>query len=364
MELLLKTDILNHNPLYKIPHDSFKLNAKSYNLVTIKNLAYSYIKEGSDNEKNLGEFILQWTDDSDSIALKTSGTTSNPKVIQIPKTAFINSAKSTGIFFKLSAGDSALCCLPFAYIAGKMMFVRAWVLGLVLDFIEPVSDPLQNCSSLYDFSAMVPMQVQNSLANLSKIRTLLVGGAPVSESLRDLIKDSTSNIFETYGMTETVSHVAAKNLSEGEAVFTSLPGITLDIDQNDCLIVKAPKLCSNPLQTNDVVSLISSRSFVWLGRFDHVINSGGIKIIPEQLESVLKHQIKNRFFISSAPDTVLGQKIILIIEGSPMDLQLDLKHIDPKKWPKKIHFTPKFFETKSGKIIRQLTLDSLDLNHT
>lgn len=355
---------MNLKNAHKIPHASFRLNGESYNLESIKALAYNWIKEGSDNEKHLGEFILFWTDDSHTLKLETSGTTALPSKITRSKSSFIHSAQTTGSYFDLGPGQSALCCLPFSYIAAKMMFVRAWVLGLELDFIEPSSNPLSSNFKSYDFSAMVPLQVQNSISNLDQIQTLLVGGAPVSESLRGRLKGSSTAIFETYGMTETVSHIAVKNLSLGETAFSTLSGISVEVDQNDRLIIHAQKLNSKPLQTNDVVALTSKHSFVWLGRFDHVINSGGIKIFPEQLENRLRNQIKNRFFITAIPDNILGQKTILIIEGDPTEQKLDMRHIDSKMRPKEIHYTPQFFQTNSGKIKRQMTLDSLNLNNS
>ena len=350
--------------VYNNFNEAFQLNGIHYSIDSLKVLAEDLILSVSENEKHLGVFILNWIDDSKDIVLKTSGTTSKPKHIIAPKSAFISSAKATGDFFNLLPENSALCCLPFSYIAAKMMFVRAWVLGLKLDVIEPSSSPLKHITKQYDFSAMVPLQVHNSISKLNQIKTLLVGGAPVSSSLQNQLKGHPSSIFETYGMTETVSHIAAKNLSKGEGVFTVLPDISIAVDDNDCLVVKAPKLTSEVLYTNDVVSLVSNDSFKWLGRFDNVINSGGIKIYPEQIEKALQDQINNRFYITSIPDQLLGQKVILILEGNSQDLQLNFSDIDSKKRPKNIYFIKEFCETTSGKIQRQKTLETLNLNHS
>lgn len=345
------------------PNESFQLNGVQYTIDTAKILANDLTKTGSENERNLGEFILNWVDDSENISLSTSGTTSEPTTMSIPKNAFVNSAKASGVFFNLSPGDSALCCLPFSYIAAKMMFVRAWVLGLKLDIIEPSSNPLEFISKLYDFSAMVPLQIHNSLSKLNQIGTLLVGGAAVSIDLAHQLKQYNCTVFETFGMTETVSHIAAKNLSEGETVFRVLPNISIAQDNRGCLTVNAPHLNPKLLQTNDVVSLISNNTFKWLGRFDHVINSGGVKIHPEVLEQKLQNQIKAPFFIAGISDKVLGQKVVLIIEGKAKQLDLDLNEIEAIKRPKVTYFLPKFHRTKSGKIQRQKTLDLLNLNH-
>ena len=187
---------------------------------------------------------------------------------------------------------------------------------------------------------------------------------PFLRTLQNQLKGHSSSIFETYGMTETVSHIAAKNLSKGEGVFIILPDISIDVDENDCLVVKAPKLTPEVLYTNDVVTLVSNDSFIWLGRFDNVMNSGGIKIYPEQIEKVLQNQISNRFYITSIPDKLLGQKVILIIEGKSQGLELDFSEIDTNKRPKNIYFIKEFCKTSSGKIQRQKTLESLNLNHS
>lgn len=355
---------MEHHSTHTISHSLFQLNGVYYDSISIKDFAYSSINEGNENESNLGQFILDWIDNSAHIELQTSGTTSKPTAILFPKEALINSAKATGAFFNLNSGDSALCCLPFSYIAAKMMFVRAWVLGLKLDVIEPSSNPLEFISKPYDFSAMVPLQVQNSLSGLNKIGTLLIGGAPIASTLVNKLNGHESSIFETFGMTETVSHIAAKNLSEGETVFRVLPNISIAQDNRGCLTVNAPHLNPRLLQTNDVVSLISKDAFKWFGRFDHVINSGGVKIHPEVLEQKLQNQIKTPFFIAGVPDEVLGQKAVLIIEGEAKQLELDLNEIETIKRPKDTYFLPKFHRTKSGKIQRQKNLEALNLNHT
>jgi O-succinylbenzoic acid--CoA ligase len=214
----------------------------------------------------------------------------------------------------------------------------------------------------YDFSAMVPLQLQNSISKMNQIKTLLVGGASVSEALALKLKGHTTTVFETFGMTETVSHIAAKNLSLGGSFFEVLPGIEVTQDERDCLVVSAPQLSTETLTTNDVVSIVSDTTFKWLGRYDNVINSGGVKIHPERLEKELQKQLKVRFFIAALTDETLGQKVVLIIEGEVKKLELDWHQIDPIKRPKNIYFVPVFSETRSGKIQRQKTLELLNLN--
>jgi O-succinylbenzoic acid--CoA ligase len=356
---------LEYTPDHNKSHRSFEINGQRYNAKSIKTLAFNHVANGSQNEIQLGNLILEWVDDTDFIAIQTSGTTSTPKAIRIPKASFINSAKATAIFFDLVAGDSALCCLPISFIAGKMMFVRAWVLGLKLDVIEPSSFPLERLpEKFYDFSAMVPLQLQNSISKMNQIKTLLVGGASVSEALALKLKGHTTTVFETFGMTETVSHIAAKNLSLGESFFEVLPGIEVTQDERDCLVVSAPQLSTEILTTNDVVSIVSDTAFKWLGRYDNVINSGGVKIHPERLEKQLQKQLKVRFFIAALTDETLGQKVVLIIEGEVKELELYWHQIDPINRPKNIYFVPVFLETSSGKIQRQKTLELLNLNQS
>ena len=355
---------MEYTPNHNTPHKSFEINGRRYNAKSIKILAFNHVANGSQNEIQLGNFILEWVNDIDFIAIQTSGTTSVPKMIRLSKTSFINSAKATAAYFGLVAGDSALCCLPFSFIAGKMMFVRAWVLGLKLD-VEPSSYPLERLSEkFYDFSAMVPLQLQNSISKINQIKTLLLGGASVPEALVFKLKGHTTSVFETFGMTETVSHIAAKNLSLGESFFEILPGIEVTQDERDCLVVSAPQLSNETLTTNDVVSIVSDTAFKWLGRYDNVINSGGVKIHPERLEKQLQKQLKVRFFIAALTDETLGQKVVLIIEGEVKELKLDWHQIDPIKRPKNIYFVPVFTETSSGKIQRQKTLELLNLNQS
>ena len=343
-------------------HPSFRLNGQKFNAKTIKALASFFIKKGTENEVCLGHFIKKWIDDSENILINTSGTISKPKLLPISKTSFVNSAKSTGSYFDLKPGDSALCCLPFSFIAGKMMFIRAWVLGLNLDIIEPSSTPLGTIPFMrYDFSAMVPLQLQNSISYISNIKILLVGGAPLSKSLASKIYGQKSYVYETFGMTETLTHIAVKNISLGESSFNILPNVSISQDSRGCLIVSAPDLSVHNLHTNDIINKISDYKFLWLGRYDNVINSGGIKIQPEILEKHIEGQIKNRFFITSIPDNKINEKVILIIEGKTQELDLKWNSINPMIRPKEIYFTKKFLETKSGKIQRKKTLYSLNL---
>ena len=346
---------MNPNITYQQPHTSFKLEGIFYDTIGLSSLADRLINHGEDHQVSLGIFITKWVDSNSDISLQTSGSTGTPKTVLISKQAMVNSAIATGAYFKLKPGDSALSCLPFEYIAAKMMFVRAYVLGLELDCINPSSKPLNTVSRSYDFCAMVPLQLENSIEQLQYIKTLIIGGAKLSNGLKSKLTNSPSIVYETFGMTETVSHIAVKSISKSTSTFEVLPSVTIAVDTRNCLIINAPHLVSTPIQTNDVVTLTSSTTFEWLGRFDTIINSGGIKIAPEVLEQQLEGFIKERFFITSQKDNSLGEIVVLVIERSRPYKSLNYDSIEPVKRPKRIYYLDQFEETISGKIKRKET---------
>ena len=342
-------------PTYRDVHNQFKLNGFHLNREDLCRVAYSFIKEGDDHEKPIGDFILDWFDDKEYIEMNTSGSTGIPKRIKVKKQAMVNSALSTGDYFDLYPGNKVLHCLPVKYVAGKMMFVRGFILGLDVDFVAPSSQPLRNNDTVYDFCAMVPLQAQHSIEALKNVKKLIVGGAKVSTALENELKQTTVQSFETYGMTETVSHIAAKKI--GESVFTVLPNVTIATDERNCLVINAPSISDEKIVTNDLVELISPTSFVFLGRLDNIINSGGIKLMPEQIEEKLAPHIPQRFFVAGMFDEELGQKLIVAIEGKPYAFDKSIFDIlDKYERPKEIVFVDKFKETPNGKIIRKDSL--------
>ncbi|SFB26281.1 O-succinylbenzoic acid--CoA ligase [Flavobacterium swingsii] len=344
-------------PTYKNVHNKFKLNGFHFTKDDLCRVAFSYIKEGTEHEKPLGSFILDWFDDKSYLEIKTSGTTGTPKIIRVEKQAMVNSAVATGDFFELKSGDKALNCLSVKYIAGKMMFVRAFILGLDLDSVDPTSAPMNRNENQYDFVAMVPLQVENSLTQLHQIKTLIIGGAKINFGLEKKLIQSKCNAFETYSMTETVTHIAAKRV--GEKAFTTLPNVSISQDDRDCLVISAPNLNAKNIITNDVIELVSNNQFIWLGRQDNVINSGGIKLFPEQIEAKLSEKIANRFFVSGIPDEKLGEQLILFIEGNPYEIESSLfDDLDKYEKPKQIKFIPHFAETETGKIKRNEVIAS------
>lgn len=344
------------NPTYENVHNKFKLNGFNLDRDDLCRVAYSFIKEGEEFEKPVGDFLLDWFDSKSYVEIHTSGSTGIPKVIQVDKQAMVNSALATGDFFELSAGNKALHCLPVKYVAGKMMLVRAMILGLDLEFVAPSSHPLRDTDENFDFAAMVPMQAQNSISDLNRVKKLIVGGAKINSALEKQLLKLPTDVYETYGMTETISHIAAKKV--GEKAFTVLPNVTISYDENNCLIIHAPRISEEVIETNDVVELLNENQFIFLGRIDNVINSGGIKLLPEQIEEKLSGKIEPRYFISSKEDKELGEKIILVIEGNPFDVDKTIfESLDKYEKPKEILFVQKFKETGNGKIIRKESLN-------
>lgn len=341
-------------------HNRFKLNGHHLDHDDLCRVAYSFIKEGSDFEKPVGDFILDWFDGKDYMELQTSGSTGSPKNLIVSKQAMVNSALATGDFFGLKPGDQVLNCLPVRFIAGKMMFIRAFILGLEMDFVAPSSNPLARCETVYDFCAMVPLQAQHSIDKLSHVKKLIVGGAPISKHLENDLLGVSTEVFETYGMTETITHIAIRKLNEAD--FRVLPHVTISQDDRSCLVIEAPSILANTIVTNDIVSLESETSFKWLGRVDHVVNSGGIKFIPEMIEAKLASKIiDHRYFISSEADENLGEKLILVIESEPFEFDEKLFNVlDKFEKPKKVYFVPKFEETYNGKLIRHKTIELLN----
>ena len=346
-------------------HPEFQLNGTSYKACGLRDFAQEIQKTGELYEQELGEFILDWLNDKDYVLVNTSGSTGAPKSIKLLKKHMINSAKATGKRFKLEAGTTALHCLPTRFIAGKLMLVRAVILGWKLDVVPPKSNPLDQVLKRYDFSAMTPFQLDNSIAGMHLLAKLIVGGGPFSQTLKELVQDCPTKIYETYGMTETVTHIAVRRVNskknrETEPPFKTLSKVTVSKDERGCLVIKAPKVATDPIVTNDLVDLISYKKFQWLGRIDNVVNSGGIKLYPESIEKKLAHQIDVPFIVGAEQDDALGERLILVIECDSFDAsRLNFEVLGKYETPKRIFCTPKFVRTHNGKVKRGATLKSL-----
>lgn len=318
--------------------------------------------------QSAAQFLCSWNDDSAEIELHTSGSTGNPKRILVKKQQMVNSAVKTGEFLGLQSGDKALACLSADFIAGKMMFVRAMVLGLDLTMVEPAGNPLKNIDDDFAFAAMVPLQVYQILQNedgeqkLNRIKKLIVGGGPVADGLRERIKKLTNHTYSTYGMTETVTHIAMEILNgpNADGFLHTLPGVEISTGENDKLIIYAPDIADKPVRTNDIALMVSATVFKIAGRFDNIIITGGVKVFPELVEKKIDKLIDKRFIITSVEDAKLGQKIILVIEDekwpqSDVDklVQKLSKILDTYEKPKTLWFIPHFPTTENGKIKRK-----------
>ncbi len=334
-------------------HNEFTLNGKKFDT---SNALIHYV------ENNLSEhaqFVKEIFNKQDFIIAHTSGSTGTPKEITILKEHLINSAQNTINYFNLAPQTTALLNLSSDFIAGKMMWIRAIIGGWHLDVISPENKAIakQLQTKKYDFGAMVTLQAYQNIAYLNNISKLIIGGGNVPNELLQKIQKLTNQCFATYGMTETVTHIAVKQLNgiKKNDFYTILDAISISTDDRNCLVIDAPKLASEQIITNDIIKKIDQRHFVWLGRYDNIINSGGVKIIPEQVEKKISSVISARFFIGSLPDEKLGEKVVLIIEGAKDNLNLPNFETILSKYevPKKIYFFEKFMETATGKILRK-----------
>jgi len=241
---------------FKETHKNFRLNGKKFDS---ESSLFTFAKSISEE---VFLFLNDWLSDAEKISVKTSGSTGNPKVIDIKKVHMINSAKATGRFLNLKENTSALLCLSPEFIAGKMMLVRALILGWHLDITTTSSHPLEGNSENYDFCAMVPLQAQKSLSKLNQIKILIIGGASINDELQRELQKLKTRVFATYGMTETITHIALKRLNGTiENSYKVLTNILIKKDKRDCLVIEAPDISDNVIITNDLVKIIDKTHF-------------------------------------------------------------------------------------------------------
>ncbi|GAB3795395.1 AMP-binding protein [Spirosoma humi] len=340
-------------------------------------------------------FCRAWLADQQHFTLFTSGSTGTPKPIQLTRAQMKASAHLTGQTLGLRAGDPALVCLNTRYVAGIMMLVRGLELGLPMTILEPASNPLTGldpASQRFAFTALVPLQLQTILSNpepksradqvtiLNKMKAILVGGAATSPSLEQALQEIDAPVYATYGMTETVSHIALRRLNGPDAsnLFTALAGVNLGIDARECLHITSAATNFERIQTNDVVDLITDTNgkgpkFRLLGRADRVINSGGVKVQPEPVELLIQSVLATnkttsdrpipRLFVAGLPDERLGQRMVLIIEQELIDAdqwqriqQAVRERIGPYAVPKERITIAQFAETPTGKVDQKATI--------
>ena len=280
---------------------------------------------------SLKEFLKEWNSDSPYVRVQTSGSTGEPKAMLVEKRRMLASARRTNDFLGLQKDDTALLCMSVDYIAGKMMVVRALERNLKLVTVEPSGHPLAAVNSKFfplnskiDFAAMVPMQVYNSLQVLEErervkqIKHLIIGGGAIDEAMAEELKSFPNHVWSTYGMTETLSHIALRRLSGPEASewYTPFPKVNVSLNEEGCLVIDAPEVCEQRLVTHDIAELATNnQSFKILGRKDNVICSGGIKIQAEEVERLLRPHLHEAYLISKRPDQKFGEVVVLLTEG-------------------------------------------------
>ena len=287
----------------------------------------------------LEEFLSEWRNNSPYVEVKTSGSTGEPKRMLVEKQRMRASARITCDFLGLKAGDTALLCMSLDYIAGKMMVVRAIERNLRLIVVEPSGHPLAKPSPCFTFAAMVPMQVYNSLQvpeereRLKQIKHLIIGGGAIDEAMAEELKAFPNQVWSTYGMTETLSHIALRRLSGPDASewYTPFPSVSVSLNEEGCLVIDAPEVCKERLVTNDIAELATNNhSFRILGRKDNVICSGGIKIQAEEVERILKAHLHVPYLISKRPDKKFGEVVVMLTEGDVEEAKAVCEAVLPK----------------------------------
>ncbi|MEN8201078.1 MAG: AMP-binding protein [Bacteroidota bacterium] len=323
-------------------------------------------KEYPEWKKEVLAFIDLFLDPSrGEVIQKTSGTTGDPRIHILHRQSLIRSARKTLDFFKLAPGDRVLHCLPMRYVAGKLMVVRALVGGLDLVLTEPSGRPARDLKEALAFAAMVPLQVHESLVHgddFANISTLLIGGGKLQyASLKHLSRLEQTAVYESFGMSETYTHFALKRISgpNPDRGFRVFEGVEISQDQRNCLVVDVQGITEGPVTTNDLVEIDpSGQMFKWLGRYDHVINSGGIKIIPEMLEQQIRLVIRQNSLVLPEPDDRLGSRLVLLVETTEENPPLEewfeaMKAILPAyELPKHIYTTPEIPRNSSMKMDR------------
>lgn len=358
------------------PYPSLWLNGREVSIAAVRTDTIASLAATPFEESTL-DFIRAWLNGDTTFSLHTSGSTGTPKPIIVSRQQMMTSATLTAQALGLRPGYTALVCLDTRYIAGKMMLVRCLTTGMHIVAVAPTANPLEQVPAelSLDFTALVPYQVYALLASpqqarLGAIRHTLVGGAALDPAVLPALETLPGRFYATYGMTETISHIALQHLNGPEAspVFRVLPGVTITTDERDCLVIQAPHV-SQTIVTNDLVKIIAPDSFQWLGRWDNIINSGGVKIIPEKVEEAVGAvlnglNITRSFIVAGLPDPKLGHKLTLIVDGIEFTPQqwnvilAKLREALPAYEVPKDHLSvPAFRYTDTGKIHRHKTIE-------
>jgi len=319
--------------------------------------------EGKDRfELEVITYCLQLFDDSVLTAIQTSGSTGTPTRLEFPKTALIQSASATNKFFGLGSRSKALLSLPLNYVAAKLMVVRAIIGEYNLITVKPTANPLRNLDEAISFVPMTPYQVKSVLAEspqaFAQVATILLGGGEVSSELEAQLLKVDSTFYVGFGMAETLTHFALSKIDgQSEMTYKTFPGVLINEDEKGCLVINRPGITKGNLVTNDLIEIVEG-GFKWLGRIDNLINSGGVKIIPEEVEKLLESEIESNFFVAGIPDSTLGEKVALFIEGEEQPDPDEISFQNAYQKPKQIIRLKKFLYTESGKVRRTETVKS------
>lgn len=346
---------------------TLQLNGKIYTEAMLAGGAFP--STGTEFELTTLSFCRDWLNGLNEFQVTTSGSTGTPKTITFTREQLIASARLTQQALGLKAGMTALLCLDPSFIAGRMMIVRSIFIGMNLVAVEPSANPLNAITQLIDFAAFVPYQIStilnSAIEKLKSTGIIIIGGGPVDADLEEKFSIlGSSKVYTTFGMTETLTHIALRQLHpERETFFTALPGVSVTTDTRDCLVIQAPHL-PEVIVTNDVVELYDESRFTWLGRIDNVINTGGVKVNPEHIEQTIRPLIipyAPSYFIGSMPDAAFGERIVLVLEGAIVkdtdELLAAIRACVPKfAVPKAVYFLPSFIYTPTGKINRKKTI--------
>ncbi|WP_299986808.1 AMP-binding protein [uncultured Pontibacter sp.] len=330
------------------------------------------------------EFCRDWLNGVQEFPIHTSGSTGTPKLITLSRLQMEISARRTVKLLGLKAEEHMLVCLNTEYIAGMMMLVRGLLTDMQMTIVEPVGNPLTlaPADEVYHFASFVPMQLQTILQEnhgaterLDKMKAILVGGAPVNFSLQRELQQLQVPVYHTYGMTETASHIALRLLNGPDAAdyYETLEGVTIGQDNRGCLTITADLTENETLVTNDIVEILTPTRFRWIGRADNTINTGGVKVQTEVVEVAVSEALAEleqapRFFVASQPDELLGEKVILVLEGKQLTDEEEQRVMDKMRsilrkfeMPKDIYYSPAFSETPTGKVSRLRTMQKLGL---
>lgn len=316
------------------------------------------------------EFLDLWLDDSDSIEVMTSGSTGAPKAVRLLKEDMRRSAQATNEFFHIASDSLLACPLSMGYIAAKMMVVRSVMSGARLWFEAPSAHPLANFDGpQVDLLAIVPYQAEGLAGRLAdadrplKVKQIIVGGAPLGHKQMSILEELPSHVYVTYGMTETASHVALLDISAGHTLYTALPGYTFSTDERDCLVIDTPDRSWQRIVTNDIAEVTDPKHFLLFGRADNIINSGGVKVIPEAVEDEIHHHWPDlNCYVTSRPHPELGSEVVLVVDentGLPEgvtfeDVQKRITLMLPSKyWVPRVMLLRELHRNDRGKLIRE-----------